>query len=125
MDAPTLRVVGVGLLLVLILMSGILLMRSEKPHNRVLLNVHKLAALAAGVLLVVIVTGAHQASPLGPAELAAIAFTVVLFVGTAATGGLLAIDKEMPAVVQRLHQVVPVLTVLSTAGTLVLVLGGA
>ena len=36
------------------------------------------------------------------------------------TGGLLSMDKTMPAVIRRLHQVTPYLTVLSTAATLYL-----
>lgn len=125
MDTTELRVAGVGLSFLVILLSGIWLNRSGKPYSAALLNVHKLVGLALGVLLIVMVTQAHRASPLGAAEIAAIAVTVLMFVGTVVAGGLLSIDKEMPVYVLRLHQVVPALAVLSTAGTLYLLLTGA
>jgi len=118
------RVFGVGLCLLLILSSGILLGRSGKPYATALITIHKLVGLAAGVLLIMIVTQAHRAAALGPVEITAIAVTVLLFVVTVATGGLLSIDKQMPPVVLRLHQVLPVIATLATAGTLVLLLSG-
>jgi hypothetical protein len=40
-----------------------------------------------------------------------------------ASGGFLTSNKPMPIAVLRVHQIVPVLTVLSTAATLYLLLG--
>jgi len=115
----------VGLVFLLIFFSGILMWRSGKPYNTALFTVHKLVGLALGVWLGVIVYQANQAAPLGPLAIAAIAVTVLLFVGTVVAGGLLSVEKEVPAFVRRLHQVVPVLAVLATGGTLVLLLRGA
>jgi hypothetical protein len=95
-----------------------------KPYSTFPFTIHKLAGLVAGVLLAVIVYQTHKVAPLGAAQIAAIAVTVLCFAGTVVAGGLLSIDKEMPAIVQRLHQVIPVLTVASTAGTLYLLLRG-
>ena len=124
MSATELRVVGVALAFLLIFGSGILLTKSGKPYSTALFTIHKLVGLAAGVWLGVIVYQANRAAPLGPAEIVAIAVTVLLFIGTVAAGGVLSVDKQTPAVVLRLHQVVPVLAVLATAGTLFLLLGG-
>jgi hypothetical protein len=115
---------GVGLLFVLIFATGIPLSRSGKPYSTALFTVHKLAGLAAGILLAAIVYRTHQVSPFGLAVIAAIVVTVLLFVGTVVAGGLLSIDKPMPAIVSRLHLVIPVLTVLASAGTLYLLLSG-
>jgi uncharacterized membrane protein (UPF0136 family) len=117
-------VVGVGLLFVLILLSGIWLHRSGKPYSTLIFTIHKLAGLAVGVWLAVIVYQTHQAAPLGLLEIAAVVVTVLFSAGTVAAGGLLSIDKPMPAVVLTLHQVLPALTVLSAAGTLYLLLRG-
>jgi hypothetical protein len=46
----------------------------------------------------------------------------LFFAGNVATGGLLSTDKTMPAVILKLHQITPYLTVLSTAVTLYLLL---
>lgn len=124
MSTTEVRVVGVGLAFLLILVSGILLSRSGKPYNTALITVHKLVGLAAGVLLAMILAQAHRAAPLGPLEIATIAVTVLLFVGTVAAGAFLSIDKQMPPFVRRLHQVLPVLAALATAGTLYLLLSG-
>jgi hypothetical protein len=112
------------LLFVLIFLSGLWVSGSGKPYNTLPFTVHKLVGLAAGVFLVVIVYQTHQAAPLGLPEIAALVVTVACFAGTVAAGALLSIDKQVPAVVLRLHQVVPVLTVLFTAGTLYLLLSG-
>jgi hypothetical protein len=122
MSTTQARVAGVGLAFVVILLSGIWLSRFEKPYPTLLFTIHKLVGLAAGVLLGLIVYQTHQVAPLGAAAIAAIAATVLFFVGTVAAGGLLSIDKQMPPLVQTLHQVIPALTVLCTGGTLYLLL---
>ena len=53
----------------------------------------------------------------------AIAVTGLCFTGTFATGGFLSTDEPAAVAVTRLHQVLPVLTVLASAVTLYLVLG--
>lgn len=118
------RVAGVGLSFVLIFLSGIWLSHLGKPYNAGVFTIHKLVGLAVGVLLAVMVYQAHKATPLGVVEIAAIVVTVLFFIGTVAAGGLLSVDLEVPALVRKLHQVMPVLTVLSTAGTLYLLLHG-
>lgn len=122
MSAVQVRVVGVALALLLILVSGILVSRKGKPYNTALFTVHKLVGLAAGVLLAVTVYQAHQAAPLGVVEVSAVVATVLLFAATVAAGGLLSVDKEAPAAALKLHQVLPIFAVLSTAGTLYLLL---
>jgi hypothetical protein len=123
MSTIQVRVAGTGLFFLLLFLSGIWLSRAGKPYNTLIFTIHKLIGLAGGVFLIVTVYQTHQVAPLGLLEIAAIVITVLLFVGTVAAGGLLSIDKPMPAVVLRLHQFIPVLTVLSTAWTLYLLLG--
>jgi hypothetical protein len=124
MSTTQVRIAGVGLSFVLIFLSGIWLSHLGKPYNTGVFTIHKLVGLAVGVLLAVMVVQTHQATPLGLVEIAAIVVTVLFFIGTVAAGGLLSINLELPAFVGKLHQVLPVLTVLSTAGTLYLLLRG-
>jgi hypothetical protein len=124
MSATQVRVVGIALLFVLILLSGFWVSYSGKPYSTAPFTVHKLVGLAAGILLAVIVYQTHQVAPLGLLQIAAIVVTVLFFVGTVAAGALLSIDKPMPGVVLKLHQFLPVLTLLSTASTLYLLLRG-
>jgi heme A synthase len=124
MGTTQVRIVGVGLSFVLIFLSGIWLSHLGKPYSTGVFTIHKLVGLAVGVLLAVMVYQAHKATPLGLVEIAAIVVTVLFFIGTVAAGGLLSVNLEVPAFVGKLHQVLPILTVLSTAGTLYLLLCG-
>ena len=123
MGTTKLSVLGAGLFFLLIFLSGFWLSRSGKPYSVIILTIHKLIGLAAGVFLVMTVYRIHRVAPLSPVEITAIVVTVLFFAGNVATGGLLSTDKTMPAVILRLHQITPYLTVLSTAVTLYLLLG--
>jgi hypothetical protein len=124
MSSTQVRVAGIGLSFVLIFLSGLWLSHLGKPYSTAVFTIHKLVGLAAGVLLAVLVVQTHKAAPLGLVEIAAIVVTVLFFIGTVAAGGLLSIDLEVPTLARKLHKVIPVLTVLFTAGTLYLLLRG-
>ena len=124
MSTWQIRVVGVVLSFVLIILSGIWLSHLGKPYNTGVFTVHKMVGLAVGILLGVMVYQAHKATPLDAVQIVAIVITVLLFIGTVAAGGLLSVDLEVPAFVQKLHRFLPILAALSTAGTLYLLLRG-
>jgi hypothetical protein len=115
-------VVGASLYFLLLFLSGLWLSRSGKPYNTLVTTIHKLVGLAGGAFLAVTVYRMHQVTPLDLFEIAAVAVTVLLFVGTVAAGALLSIDKPMPAGISRAHLVVPFGAVLSTGGMLFLLL---
>jgi hypothetical protein len=125
MGAELLRFIGAGAAFLLIFLAGYWLSRSGKPYSTIVFNVHKLVAVAAVVLLGVNVYRIHRAGTLNAIELSAAIVAGLFFLGTMATGGALSIPtgKPMPAIVHRLHQVTPYLTVLSTAATLYLLRG--
>jgi predicted cobalt transporter CbtA len=120
MSTALLRVVGTGLFFLFIFLSGIWLSRSGRPLKGTILTIHKLVGLAAGVFLVVTTYQINQVSTLGATELTAGVVTGLLFVATVVPGALLSLDKPMPAATLRMHQIMPFLTVLSTAVTLYL-----
>jgi len=66
----------------------------------------------------------QKVAPLGLLKIAAIVITILYFIGTAVAGALLEIEKPMPPVVLRLHQIIPVLTLLPGTGTSCLLLRG-
>jgi hypothetical protein len=117
MSPDQIRIVGVGSLYLLIFVSGIRLSRAGKPYSTALLTVHKLISLAAAALLVMAMVRAHQTAGLDADEWIAGLVTGLLFVGTIASGGLLSVDKAMPAAIRTAHRITPVLTVLATAAT--------
>jgi hypothetical protein len=122
MNTTQLRVAGAGLFFLLIFLSGFWLSRSGRPYPGLGFNLHKLIALGAVVFLGLMVSRVHQMVPLGPVQMAAVAITGLLFIGTILTGGLLSTGKSMPAAVSTIHHLVPYLTVLATAAALYLLL---
>jgi hypothetical protein len=86
-------------------------------------TVHKLISLAGGIFLLMTLRQRHRVVPLNTAEWISIVVTGLCFLGTVASGGFLSSEKPMPVAVLRVHQVVPVLTALSSGVMLYLVLG--
>lgn len=116
------KALSAGLFFLLIFLLGFWLSRSSKPYPSILFTIHKLVALGAVIFLAVTFYRAHQAAPLSPAQIAAIAFAGLCFLATILTGGLLSIDKTMPAAVSWAHKLFPYLTALSSEGALYLLL---
>jgi hypothetical protein len=122
MNTTQLRIVGAGLFFLFIFLSGFWLSGSGKPYNGIILTIHKLISLAAVVFLVMTIYQRNQAATLSALELTAGVVAGLLFLGTVITGGLLSTGKPMPAIILRLHQIAPYLTVLSAAAALYLLL---
>jgi hypothetical protein len=120
-----LRAIIAGLLFLFVFLSGIWLSRTGRPLNVGISTAHKLISLAAGILLLVTIYQRNRLLPLSALEWIAIVFTGLCFMGNVASGGFLSTDKPAPVALLRVHQVVPVLTLLSSAVTLYLVLGAA
>jgi hypothetical protein len=122
MNIPV-RAVTAGSFFLFIFLSGIWLSRAGRPLNAAISTIHKLISLAGGIFLLVTIRQRHQMIPLNATEWIAILVTGLCFLGTVASGGFLSSEKSMPVAVLRVHQVVPVLTALSSAVMLYLVLG--
>ena len=123
--STTVRAIVVGLFFLFIFLSGIRLSRAGRPLNVGISTIHKLISLAAGVFLLVTIYQRNGAVPLSATEWTAIVVTGLCFAGTVASGGLLSSDKPMLSAVLRVHQGLPVLTMLATGVTLYLLLGYA
>ena len=124
------RVVVAGLFFLFIFLSGYWLSQLGKPYHTLVITLHKLIGLAAGVFLVLTVIRTHQAAPLSGLEIAAVVITALIFVGTVAAGGLLSIDaagglsgisQPVRQLIAVAHRLFPFLAVLSTAMTLYLI----
>jgi hypothetical protein len=123
MSADQMRIGGIVLVSLVILVSGVWLSRSGRPFNGFILTVHKLIALGVAAYIAVTAYRTHQAAVLGGTELVVVVVTGILFLATGIIGGLLSTDKLPSAVLQRLHQITPALTAISTAATLYLLNG--
>jgi hypothetical protein len=119
----TVRAIAAGLLFLFVFLSGIWLSRRGRPLKVGISTVHKLISLAAGIYLLVTILQRNRVVPLGANEWIAIVVTSLCTLGTVASGGFLSSDQPRPVALLRVHQVMPVLTVLSAGVTLYLVLG--
>lgn len=106
---------------VFILLSGYWLSRTGKPINTVILTIHKLISLGAGVFLGITIYRIHQVTPLSPFEMAVVAVTLLFFIAMVATGGLLSTAKPMPGVILKVHQLMPYLVIISAFVSLYLI----
>jgi hypothetical protein len=131
MNPTQLRIIGVGILSLLIFLTGYWLSRLGKPLGTIPLNIHKLIALADAVLLVVTVYWINQSAPLPPVVLTAVIVGMVFFAATIVTGGLVSIlatggFENIPpsarAMMSLSHKILPYLTLLSTGAALYLAL---
>ena len=120
MNTTLSRTIITGVLFLIIFLSGFWLSRSGKPYQVIIFTLHKLIALGVFAFLVVTVYKSHQTTPLEPLMWIAFVFTVVIFVATVVTGGLLSIDKPVPSALAVVHNVFPYLSLLSSAGMLYL-----
>jgi ABC-type multidrug transport system permease subunit len=122
MDTIQLRIIGVGLLFVLIFLSGFRLRRSGKPYHTLLFNFHKLMGLGTLVYLFLMVRQVHRLAPLAPPAITASVITGLCFVVTIIAGGLVSIERPMPGAVKWTHKLMPYLTLLSSTATLTLLI---
>ena len=116
------KLISAGLFFLFIFLSGYWLSRTGKPYSTLVFTIHKLIGLAFGIFLIITVYRIHQTISLTPLQMVAIAITVLLFITTVAAGGMLSIDKPMPLFVSWIHKLLPFLTVISTGGTVYLLL---
>lgn len=115
-----LLVAGAGLAFLLTIISGIWLTHSGKPLPALLFNVHKILAVAATVLTVILV---YSLFKIYQADMAKVIWTVVAglsVLGLFVSGALLIFEKTSSKPVLILHSLLPVLTVISLTAILLL-----
>jgi ABC-type multidrug transport system permease subunit len=122
MDTIQSRIISAGFLFIFIFLSGFGLRRSGKPYNALLFNIHKLIGVGTLVYLFLMVRQVHRLAPLAQNEITAAVVTGLCFVVTIIAGGLVSIERPMPAAVKWTHKLMPYLTLLSSAATLTLLI---
>ncbi len=126
-------IVVAGLLLLFTLISGRSLSRnlrhndpraSGKPLAGALPTLHKLAALAAVITVAVMIRNLHRGIEFTGFESTAVIFTGLFFLLMFVTGSLLSLGRAANGALQVVHQVVAVLTFISTSGAIYLLTRG-
>ncbi len=118
MNISVTRIIICGLLFLLTLASGVWVSHAGKPINVVIFTIHKLIALTTVIVVATTVYNVHRAMPVREViELATIAVTALLFIALFITGVLLSRNSPMPAAVLKIHQVAPLLALVSSTIT--------
>lgn len=120
MNAIQSKAILTGICFLFIFITGFWLSRSGKPYPGIVFTLHKLITLGIIIYLSVRLYQANQSAPLRGEQAAAIALMAACFLVMLVTGGLLSVDKALPAVVHHLHQILPYLTAASVGITLYL-----
>lgn len=124
MSASTVQAMGAGLFFAVILLTGFWLSRAGKPYRSLVLNIHKLIALAAATLFVWTLVRQSHMTAFDVWDWVAGIGTGLCFLTTGITGGLVSLESPMPALISLIHRVGPYLTVITAAVALYLLSGG-
>jgi hypothetical protein len=123
MNTTQLRLAGAGAFFLVILLSGLWLLRTGKPYSGLVSTIHKLVALAAGISLAVIIFQINRAAGLSATEWIVTVVTGVVFLAAGISGGLAMTDIPMAGALLTVHRVTLSLAVLGSAATLYLLRG--
>ena len=123
MNPITSKLIGTGLLLLFTLLSGVWLSHSGRPYNTVIFTIHKLIALGAVIFTVVTVQQLRTSVDIQTLAIGAIVVTGLLFLSLFASGALLSIGKPDHIAILTIHRVAPLLAVIATAATMILLAG--
>ena len=114
------KYITIALLFLIHFILGYVLTRAGKPYNTASLTAHKLASLAALILIALVAWQMYNESGLDGLEVASVAITVILFVTTILTGGALSAVTQPLTIASAVHKIFPYLTVISTIVTIYL-----
>lgn len=125
MNATATKLIVAGLLFLFTLVSGIWLSHSGKPLNVVIFTIHKLIALATVIVIAVSVYHLYRAVDIRAfVEPIVIAVTGLLFLALFISGALLSRNVPLPEAILRVHQVAPLLALVSSTITAYLLVSG-
>ncbi len=111
----TLKITGIGVLFLLVIISGIWLTKAGKPYNPILFNVHKLISLAGVIIAGIFVYNLLRGMEISPLMWTLVIGTGVFFIGLIVSGGLLNLDKPFYNLLRTIHRILPAVSIIMTA----------
>ena len=126
MEAITSKLIAAGILFLLTLISGVIVSNSDRPLNVGTVTVHKLIAVGTVVLIGMALNQLNKTVD-GKVmiELIVMIIAGISFLALIATGALLTREEmQLPEVVLKIHQVAPLLALVSSTTTLYLLVRG-
>ena len=126
MDTITSKLIAAGMLFLLTLISGLIVSRSGRPLSIWLVTLHKMIAIGAVVLIGLAVNQLYKTVD-GKAliEMSVMVVSLILFLALIASGALLTREEmQLPEMVLKIHQVAPMLALISSSITVYLLVRG-
>ncbi|TFH17928.1 hypothetical protein E4H04_04235 [Candidatus Bathyarchaeota archaeon] len=121
MGVPSSQLVSMGSLFLVIFVSGLMLNRFGRPYNVLTMTFHKLISLATLYRLFETIYQTYMGAGFDYVGYALSALTGLCFIGSIITGGLVSIENQRTALIEKMHGVLPALTVVLAALTLFLI----
>jgi len=126
MEAISTKLISAGILFLLTIISGMIVSHSGRPLSVGLVTVHKLIAVG-GIILAGMAVNQLYKTVDGKLfiELSLIVLSGVLFLALIATGALLTREEmQLPEFVLKIHQVAPLLALVSSTVSIYLLVRG-
>jgi len=126
MDAISTKLIAAGILFLFTLISGVVVSHSGRPLSVGLVTIHKLIAVGMIVLLGLALNQMYKTEEeMLFLELGSIVLSGIFFLALIATGALLTREEmQLPEFVLKIHQVAPVLGLVSSTLSLYLLARG-
>jgi len=116
------KIIGTGLLFLFTIVTGIWLSNSGKPLNALIFNIHKLIALGSVIFTVILIRNLLKDIEIKTVILTLIIVTGLFVLTLFISGALLSLGKPVNNIILTIHGVTPILTVVTTAMTIYLIL---
>ena len=126
MEVIATKLIAAGILFLLTLISGVIVSHSGRPLSVGLVTVHKLIAVV-GIVLIGMAVNQLYKNVDGKLliELSVIVLSGILFLALIATGALLTREEmQLPEFVLKIHQVAPLLALVSSTVSIYLLVRG-
>jgi hypothetical protein len=110
----TIKLTGLGLLFLLIIISGIWLTKTGRPYQNIVFNVHKLISLLTVVLGAIMVYNLQKGLEISGLATSLMILAGIMFIILTITGGLLNLDKPFYDTLRIVHRVLSPLSIILT-----------
>jgi len=109
------KIIITGILILIIIVSGIWLSRLGKPYNVALFTIHKIISILAIISTVITIYHLQKPIEISNIEWVLMILTGLLFLMAFVTGALMSFEKPVHAIISITHKITPFLIVISTA----------
>lgn len=111
------RIILIGIFYIVMIITGLLLSKRGRPLNTILFTIHKITAVLAIILTIMLAHKMQKEIAINPGEISVVAIAGICLAMTFISGALLSFDKLVHPVTSTIHKIFPYLSILSAAIT--------